>query len=187
MADLTSLPSKVCRAIRYYLVSSGAADPSRCYHYFDSRERKFNDQPIVDVLMRPVGPEEQYSGNEVFIIEIQVKFNSVQQPNEPNEAPRVAFDKLVGQVRMQMIQTDDGQELNATRKLINQAAYRAPIAPDDGGPGDLFAKNNADLADFTLLSLYQDIYGMAKSEQVNWALVMRFKVSACESKVDGYA
>ena len=33
------------------LVSSGAVDPSRCYHYFDSRERKFNDQPIVDVLI----------------------------------------------------------------------------------------------------------------------------------------
>jgi hypothetical protein len=194
MADLTSLPSKVCRAFRWFLVSSGAVDPAHCYHKYDRRARKFKNSdgaplPIVTVTLLPLRPEEQYSGNEQFIVVVQTAFQATEQPDDLAEAPRVAFDAQVGQVRMQLLQTDDGQELNATRKLINQAAYTMSTPPGDNGVGDRFAVANKDMDDFTLISLYQDVYGNAvdRSDAAIWIIEQRFKVSACESKVDGYA
>ena len=50
MAAVTSLPSKVVRAIRWYFLQNGATDSEHCLHNFDWRERKFNGQPIVDVF-----------------------------------------------------------------------------------------------------------------------------------------
>ena len=191
MAALTSLPSKVVRAFRYYLVSSGAVTMAQSYHQWDSRARKFNNgdpstpNPIVDVWMRPVGPEEQYSGNDVFIVEVQVKFQATEQPSDAAESHRVLFDAQIGAVRQKLMLVD-GQELIPTRQAINQAAYAMPTAADDAANGFL-AANQADMNDFTILSLYQDVYGSAKAEDANWAIVMRFKVSACESKVDGYS
>jgi len=186
MADLTSLPSKVCRAIRFYLISAGIVDADHCYHQWDSRARAFNDQPIVDVLMKPIGPEMQYIGNDVFIVEIQVKFQCVEQPGEQAEAKRVAFDAMVGKVRQQMMMSDDGQTFSYVIKAINNAAYAATAPPGDNGIGDRVAAANADLNDFTIVELYQDIYGNAKSEEVNWAVVQRFKVVANETKIAGY-
>lgn len=187
MADLTSLPSKIVRAIRFYLISTGVVDADQCYHQWDSRERAFNDLPIVDVLMKPIGPEMQYTGNDTFIVEIQVKFQAVQQPGEPDEAQRVMFDAQIGRVRQQMMMSDDGQSLMYVVKAINNAAYAATVPPGDGGRGDRIATANADLSDFTMVELYQDVYGNAKSEEVNWAVVQRFKVVANETKIAGYA
>lgn len=188
MADLTNLPSKLVRAVRFYLIQSGAVDEAHCYHKYDSRVRKFNEQPIVTVTLLPLRPEEQYSGNEQFILVIQTAFQATEQPDEQAEAPRVAFDAQVGQVRMQMLQSD-GQELNLTLQLINQSAAKMSTKPGDNGVGDRFAMANADMDDFTLLALYQDVYGNAidRSNEAIWIIEQRFKVSACESKVEGYA
>ena len=187
MAALTSLPSKVVRAIRFYLISTGVVDADHCYHQWDSRARAFNSQPIVDVMMRPVGPETQYTGNEVFIVEIQVKFQATEQPDQQAESARLAFDAMIGQVRQQMMMSDDGQSLLFVIKAINKAAYNITVPPGDNGIGDRLALTNADLNDFTMIELYQDVYGNAKSEEVNWAVVQRFKVVACETKIAGYA
>jgi hypothetical protein len=183
MGDLASLPSKNVRAIRFYLISQGVADADHVYHQFDSRLRAFNDSPIVDVMQKPIGPEEQFTGNDISIIEIQVKFQAVNQPNQQAEAQRIAFDAVVGKVRTAMMQSDDGQTLRATAAAINAAAYAAATAPGDGGIGDYTAKANADLNDYTLKALYQDVYGNAKDEFVNWAIVQRYKIESCETKL----
>lgn len=190
MADLTSLPSKIVRAFRFYLVSSGAVDPAHCYHKYDSRARAFNKQPIVTVNLLPIGPEEQYSGNEMFIVQVQTAFQAAEQPDELAEQPRLAFDAQVGQVRMAIMQSDDNQQtLNYTRNAINRAAYTMSTAPDNTAAGLRFALINADMDDFTLLALYQDIYGNAvdKSNEGIWIIEQRFRVSACEQKIEGYS
>ena len=189
MADLTSLPSKVVRAFRFYLISEGAVDAAHCYHKYDSRTRAFNDQPIVTINLLPIGPEEQYTGNDMFIVQVQTAFQAAEQPDELADQPRLAFDRQVGQVRMALMQSDDGaQTLNYTRNAINAAAYTMSTAPDTTAAGLRFAEINADMDDFTLLSLYQDIYGNAidKSNEGIWIIEQRFKVSACEKRIAGY-
>ena len=141
----------------------------------------------MDVMMRPVGPEVQFTGNTVFVVEIQVKFRAVEQPDQQAEAQRVAFDEMVGAVREQMMMSDDGQTFGYVVKAINNAAYAATAAPGDGGVGDRIAAANADLNDFSIIELYEDAYGPAKCEDVNWAIVQRFKVTACETKLPNYA
>jgi hypothetical protein len=190
MADLTSLPSKIVRAFRFYLISVGAVDAAHCYHKYDSRTRVFNDQPIVTVNLLPIGPEEQYSGNDLFIVQLQTAFQAAEQPDDLADQPRLAFDAQVGKVRQAIMQSDDGgQTLNVIRNAINAAAYTMSTAPDATSAGQRFAAINADMDDFTLLSLYQDIYGNAvdKSNEGIWIIEQRFKVSACESKIAGYA
>ena len=189
MADLTSLPSKIVRAFRFYLVSTGAVNPDNCFHKYDSRKREFNKLPIVTVNLLPIGPEEQYTGNEQFIVQVQTAFQSTEQPDQQAEEPRFQFDAQVGRVRMALMLSDDNQQtLNFTRNAINAAAYTMSTAPDDTDAGRRFAEVNADMDDFSLLSLYQDIYGNAvdKSNEGIWIIEQRFKVSACESKIEGY-
>lgn len=190
MSDLTSLPSKVVRAFRFFLCDEGAVDPDHCYHKYDSRRREFNKLPIVTVTLLPIGPEEQYTGNDMFIVQVQTAFQALEQPDELSDQPRMEFDAQVGRVRMALMQSDDNQQtLNYTRNAINAAAYTMSTAPDATPAGLRFAEVNADMDDFTLLSLYQDIYGNAidKSNEGIWIIEQRFKVSACESKIAGYA
>ena len=87
MTDLTNLSSKVVRAFWFYLIQSGVVDISRCYHTFDSRPRAFNGQPIVDVQMRPIGPTVVFTGDDDYVVEIQVKQQFIQQPR--SEEPRL--------------------------------------------------------------------------------------------------
>ena len=190
MADLTNLPSKVVRAVRFYLISTGCVDAAHCYHKYDSRVRKFNEQPIVTVNLLPIGFEEQYTGNEMFIVQVQTAYQGTEQPDDLAEAPRLAFDAQVGAVRQQLMLSDDGgNTLNYARNAINAAAYAATAPPGDGGVGYRVAAANADLNDFTLLNFHQDIYGNAvdKSNEGIWIVEQRFKVSACEQKIAGYA
>jgi hypothetical protein len=188
MADLTNLPSKIVRAIRWYLVQGGVSTPERVYHTFDWRDRKFDGQPIVDVQMMPVGPDVKFTGDEEFLVEIQVKVQILPQPGAPNpEQPRIDFDAVVGEIRQLMMLSDQpGSNLIATLKLINAAAYTMSSALDNSPEGILFAESNADMNDFTIIKLTNEIYGRAKSEEVNCAVVQRFRVTACESKIDGY-
>ena len=188
MADLTNLSSKVVRAFWWYLINKGAVDITRCYHTFDSRARAFNGQPIVDVQMRPIGPEALFSGDDQFVVEIQVKQNFVVQPNEPNsDAQRLQFDAMVGQIRQLIMLSDDGGvSLKPARDAINALAWTMPVDASNGTDPEqvLFASNHADMADFTIQKLLPDINGVASAADCNMAVVQRFKVTACEMKID---
>jgi hypothetical protein len=183
MGNLTSLPSKVVRAFRFYLLAQGVADAAHVYHQFDSRIRDYAGQPIVDVMLKPVGPEVQFVGNDTFIVEVQVKFNAKTQAGQAPEDQRIAFDAVVGKVRTAMMQDDGSGTLRSVAAAISAAANAAATKPGDNGAGDAVATANADLADFTLLEFYQDVYGSAHSDQVNWAIVQRYRVVACESVI----
>lgn len=190
MADLTNLSSKVVRAFWFYLIKSGVVDVSRCYHTFDYRARSFDGQPIVDVQMRPISPTVQFTGDDDYTVEIQVKQQFVQQPDAANsESQRLAFDALVGQIRQKIMLSNDGHTLNAARDLINTSAWLMPVSGNapSGYDADQFAANHADMADLTIQRLLPDVNGVAKSEEVNMAVVQRFKVTACETKITDLA
>ena len=189
--DLTNLVSKTVRAIRFYLVNSGAAPAGQCFHQFDYRERNFATAPIVDVTTIPIGPEVQFTGDDEIRVMITIGFSAVNQADVADaEAQRVAFDKQVGQVRQAMMLTTDQATLNESRNRINAAAYLLPLAETyatgDSALDDKLALANADMDDFTLLKLIPDVYGTVRMPEVNWSIGMAFRVTACESKIAEY-
>lgn len=186
VTDLTNLPDKVCRAIRFYLIDSGAVAEDRIYHHFDSRERKMESGPIVTVTMLPVGPEVQFTGDDEFRVMLTVAYLAAEQPADQSEAARLVFSAMVGKVRSAMMLSNDGQTINETRRLINVSAAKMAVAEDDTDAAQRFAQVNADMADFTLLKLFQDNYGVVKMEGANWAVGQAFRCTACESAVEGY-
>ena len=150
------------------------------------RPRAFNGQPIVDVEMIPISPTVQFTGDDDFVVEIRVKQQFTQQPDMANsESQRIVFDAMVGQVRMQLLLSNDGHTLNATRDLVNAAAWTMPVDSSAGtNPVQVqFSKNHADMADFTIQKLLLDVNGRAKAEDCNMSVVQRFKVTACETKI----
>lgn len=187
MADLTNLSSKVVRAFWFYLIKSGKVDFAQCFHTFDSRARAFNGKPIVDVQMRPISPTALFTGDDDYVVEIQVKQQFVQQPDMTNsESQRLAFDAMVGQMRQLIMLSDDGgTSLSAARDLINAAAWLMPISGNaiGGLDNDQFASNHADMDDFTIQKLLPDVNGVAQAADVNMAVVQRFRVTACEQKI----
>ena len=186
MVDITNLPDKVCRAFWYRLILSGAITKDRAYHHFDSRERSFESGPIVTVTMLPVGPEVQFTGDDEYRVMLTVAYQATLQPGAADDAQRLAFSALVGKVRAAIMLSDDGQTLNASRALINAAAAAMPVAVDDTAAAQEFAAAHADMADFTMLKLNQDNYGIVKMEDANWAVGMAFRCTACETAITGY-
>ena len=189
MADLTNLSSKLVRAFWFYLIKSGVVDISRCYHAFDYRERKFNGMPIVDVKMMPVGPTALFTGDDDYVVEIQVKAQFVNQPDQSNsDAQRIPFDALVGKIRQLIMLSDDGGvSLKPARDAINALAWTMPVDASNGADADQvrFSDNHADMADFTIQKLISDVNGVANAADCNMAVVQRFKVTACEMRIDG--
>jgi len=113
---------------------------------------------------------------------------AIKHPDDPNnETEAVEFDALVGAVRDALMQTEDGNTLRATAADINAAAYLMPVAVDESDAAVMFAVNNADMADFTLLDWIDSEFGEAEADGMDWSVVLKFETFACESKVEGYA
>lgn len=190
MADLTNLPSKLSRAIRYYLIAQGVVSADDCYHAYDSRTINLQGGPVISVEIAPLNPDVPFTGNDEFKVHICVKGNAANQPNTSNpDAARLAFDALVGAARMQLMLSDDGcQSLHATYKAINAAAYLMPVDASSGtNPTQTqFAANNADMADFTITGWYNGIYGQGAAKDCEWEVVQVFTASCCESQIVGY-
>lgn len=194
MAACTSLPSKLVRAVRWYLIQQGFGG-DQVFHHFDYRERKFvadkagKPQRIIDVLLRPIGPDVVFTGNDDFILEIQISASVGDQLNPIDaEQLRADMDADVGAVREALMQSDDnGQTFAATYKAINAAAYTMPAVPPNADDYQTkFAALNADMDDFTILSWVNDVYGVARFDKTVSMVTMRFKCSACETKLTGY-
>lgn len=185
--DLTNLPDKLSRAVRFYLVNAGVVGAASAYHMFDVRERNFDNGPLVDVLILPGMPTPEFTGDDSYKVHVRVRFNAVAEMAEAaSETARLAFSAQIGKVRQALMLSDDGQSFRATMRLINNAAYLMSTPFDGSDAAKTFAANNKDMDDFTVLAWYQDVYGPGSAKDVNWEVVQVFRAQCCESKIEGY-
>ena len=184
----TNLPGKLSRAVAQYLVTSGVAAADCVYTQNTRRPRTFANGPIVSVFALPGTPEPAMTGNDRFTLHLSIKGTAVNNPQDENdETERLAFDALVGAVRDAMMQSSsDNGRLDVTRSGINAAAATMPTAVDASAEAIALAQNNADMADFTLLALYDSTYGQGQAEDCDWEIVLQFSAACCESAITGY-
>ena len=140
-----SLRSKCDRAITAYLQSMGVAGD--IYPANSSAEREV---PCVTVLSHSGRAEVPITGIYRFQVRIRIQGHAGQQPDETNpEAQRVSLDELVVGVSDAMMQSGDGDDLQATAAAITASGRALATDPDAQR-----AANNADMVDFTCQSLY---------------------------------
>ena len=188
MAACTNLPSKLSRAIAAYLVSTGI-DQSQVYPHFCTKQRTFENGPIVTPLIQPGQPEPLFSGNRRFNVAIQVKGGETNDGSVGGgEAKRVEFDAFVGKVYEALMQSDNNQNLDATMTSINDAGRALAVveSPDVEIAKDDWRKaaNNQDMADFTLTQWVDSTFGGGEASDCAWAIIIKFDGAACESNVD---
>ncbi len=112
------------------------------------------------------------------MVDIQCKFPAAHQPGQsPTFINRVEMDKRVGLVMAAMLQSSDGESLDATATAINDAG-RALAGTDPA--------NSSDMAAFTLQKLYYKgaVRGEPDEEGVSWVEVRNFECHGCPSNVD---
>jgi hypothetical protein len=186
--DLTNLPSKLSRAIRFYLIQNGVGDPAHVFHMFDNRLRDLSVLPITIVTVGKGDPDAPFTGDNQYTVFVTTKFIELAQQTDTNsESYRVTFDAAVGAARMPLMQSDDNQTLKATYKAINAAAAMMPVTPPNPTADQIqFAANNADMADFTIMQWLEGYYGPGKAEDCSFEIVQVFQAIACEQTIEGY-
>ncbi len=189
---LPNTATQLERATRAWLQESGAVGPLDCFISNDSRDRSAAnaplDQGITDIVaLSSTTGEAEDSGNEKFIVRFSTKFGAIVSPDEPNPAVnRVECDKRVGKL---MLALSDGKSSDmrlATAQAITAAGRALATAVDSTPAAVRDAENNADMTEFTCLSVRY--LGMTRGQPDDnscaWIEVRNFEISACPSNVD---
>ena len=174
-APYNVLRSKLTRAVTAYLISVGAGSASDT-----TPERSTGENPYPNTTVRADAsrPEIQMTGIRRIMLHISIKGSASQVPDEPNpDVARLAFDARCGVTYDALMQTDDGQTLNATCALITAAGRAMATAVDATPTAIQFAANNADMADFTLQALYDmgEGDGSADANGCDWEEILLFE------------
>lgn len=182
-APYGNLRSKLSRALAAYLVGlNGLAGTAADIFSIESRADR--GYPNTTCRGFQAQPEVPFTGNETVTVRISIKGSATltdaqDAVNPKNQnAPRLTFDARVAATSDALMQSDDNSvSLKAMIPLINNAAY-ALAAADPA--------NNADLADFTLLSWYDkgNADGEADAEGCSWEELLVFEAVCCPSAVD---
>lgn len=184
-----NLPSKLARALCYYAVSEGVVPLERAFWFGRRTVRELTDGPILSVKLGKGDPDPNCTGNYRFSVSIVIQGSSLKGDDDADDdEARMAFDAVVGLAHDAFTFTadTDGQTLDATLKAINDAALAATIPVDESADAEQFATNNADLADFCILSWEDAGYGETEAQVCDWEVPLLFTCIACETAIEGY-
>lgn len=189
---LPNTATQLERAIRAWLQECGAVGPLDCFISNDSRDRSAENAPldkgITDIMaLSSNTTEAEDSGNEKFVVRISTKFGAIVSPDEPNPAVnRVECDKRVGKLMLAMSDGKSSDMRLATALAISTAGRDLANEVDSTDAAVQDAANNADMAEFTCLSVRY--LGMTRGQPDDrscaWIEVRNFEISACPSNVD---
>lgn len=119
---------------------------------------------------------------------LSLKGSASQDPSEPNvQLARTQFDNRIATVYDALMQSDDGDTLKATARLITAAGRALATVIDPLDPASVrFASNNADMADFTCTDWYDGGFGdgQADAEGCSWEEILLFDAVCCSANVD---
>lgn len=175
---LTPIPnvgSQLDRAIVAYLISVEAGTAANTFPSYCSKEKPI---PNTTVKSHAAVHDPNLSGNEVYSVAIQYRHPATLEATETNdETNRAACDLAIGTIMAALLQSADGQTLDATAAAIT-AAGRALATSD--------ATNHSDMADFTLQHWYYKgaVRGDPDDDSDSFMEVRNFQAVVCPSNVD---
>lgn len=181
-APFNNLRSKLDRAICAWLISQGCGSVDDLVPFLSVKELKYPNTKVHSTLSQP---DEKFTGNRR--VKIQISIKGAADPDE-GESSRIEFDQRVAQTMDALMQTDDEQTLAFTAAAITTTGRAMAVDPTFGM--DLtaaqFAKDNADMADFTCLEWYEagEGDGLADAEGCAWEQVLMFEAVACPSAIN---
>lgn len=169
-----NLRSKLDRAICAYLIAQGVgtADDVSPWNSVTT-----NTYPLTTVHSTISKPEVNFTGNRRISVQISIKGSAANATNNDDpDSVRAAFDARVAETMDALMQTDDEQTLNYTANAIT-AAGRALATSSP--------KDNADMADFTLMEWYESGEGDGPTgpdeEACAWNEILMFDAVCCAS------
>lgn len=180
-APYNNLRSKLNRAVVAYLVSAGCGSEADVLP-FHTRELKNvqNQEANTTVRARTGRPRVEMSGDYDVMLQITVRGSAVQEVGDDTETARLAFDDRVARTFDAMMQSENGYDLNYTAQLITDSGRGLAVSDP---------VNNADMYDFTVLSIKDGGFGDANpnEQECLWEEVLMFEVCCCAGNLGGYS
>lgn len=176
---IPNIATQIERAIRAYLIEQGAASAEDCHISTDYRTRNSDNISII-ARVSTTGHAE-LSGNELYQVSIQHRFQALPPPEEPNpEQYRINLDKSVGRAQLAMMNGESGT-LSPTCSAITAAGRALATAGST-----TLQENNADMTEFTCLSVRYlgATRGQPDDSANHWMEVRNYEVGACPANVD---
>lgn len=189
---LPNCATQLERALRALLFSVGAVGAKDCFISNDHRTRNTEDAPLTDgitdiLAFQSTTGEAEDSGNEKFTVRITNKFAVPTQPSETNPGGfRLAYDQRIGK-QMLALSESNGQDMrDPVCDLITEKGRALATATGSTAVELQEAANNADMAEFTCLSLRY--LGMTRGQPDDnscaWVEVRTFEISACPTAIN---
>jgi hypothetical protein len=185
VASFSKTRSKLNRAICAYLISVGAGSKDDTT---PANSPGPSSYPRTTVRATMSIPEVHMTGLRRVRVHISVKGSAALKPEEPNpDLARAQFDERLGAVYDALMQTaaTDGQTLSWTAQAITAAGQAMATAVDNSDAAALFARNNADMADFTCHAWYDagEGDGEADAEGCDWEEILMFDALVSPSAI----
>jgi len=174
-APYHNLGSKLDRAIVAYLISEGAGTAGDVYPANRSGTKVL---PNTTVQAFRGQPNPVCDGNYNVDVKVLVSMPAAEQPGSENtQAQRVAFDERLARTFDALHLSDDGDTLKATADAITDAGRDLADSDPD---------NNADMADFTCLSVLNLGFDRGEPDDAACAFVevLTIRCNCCPSNVD---
>jgi len=183
----TDLQSKICRAVKALLIAAGAGSAVDTIAAPSAQERSL---PVTTILAGDGTPFDG-PGNSKHPVTLELRDDAIDQPTETNPGTkRVTASERLTAIWNALNRSDDGHTLYYTAQLLT-AAGRA-LAVDETGGADATvaqrARDNADMADFTVL--WWESLGAGSANRVSpeggvthWQRDLQFNCVACNSAI----
>ncbi len=182
-----NLRSKCNRAVAAYLVSKQCGTVADVLPANTIKPKTF---PNTTVISKLAVEDPQFSGNRRITLYVVIAGKAQVAVDETNpDVSRTDFDSRVAKTDDMLRQTDNGQNLKATADDITAAGRALAVDASNGlDPAQvLFAKNNSDMADFTMNGWFPAGDGdgeIADDEGCSWKEVLIFEAVCCPANVD---
>jgi hypothetical protein len=198
---IPNVGSQIDRALQaYFLANQANPQPIIAPTYnggiFLTLDNSDRSNPCRTIFAHDAQESVKFSGSQEFTVLITDQFEALVQPGQSNPGfNRVSIDLQVGIMMALMMQSADGDDLDATMRNITDAG-RALAVFGAGGLAQTaqIAQNNADMATFTCM--FVEPFGQKRGHPTNdegiadrthWVEQRSFRITAAPSLILGYS
>lgn len=179
-----NLDEKLTRSIAAYLRSVGLGNTENIVSQVTNQARTVSAEGLTTVTCGDPQPADGQPGNFWFDVMVELKFPSVQDPNDSNpRTQEVAARQRQAAINDQLNLSDDEHTLHYTAIQIHTAG-RALAVSDGTAEGDTFAAENADMVDFTVIWWEATGFSTPQQQAQYFVSDARFRALCCAKNID---
>lgn len=180
--------SKISRAFSAYLISAKCGSKDDILQFRGVSQKGLPNTVVDFATTGTAEPENMQNTRVTVAITIRSSATSGNGSDNP-DAPWILHNQRIDAHYSALTQANEGDEdLELTRKLINQAARSLAVDQSNGTDPDAaqFAANNADMENFTINEYHYVGVGLGREDEdgTYFEDVLMFSVLACENNVD---